>query len=398
MAFLLSKMSKLLLLLSIFASTLLYCSKTYANLQKEQDVLLDNVKVSLLTCSPGDELYTSYGHSAIRVSDKNLNIDVVFNYGTFDFGTPYFYLKFLNGTLDYMLSTSDYCRFLEVYRREGRGVAERELLLSSKEKAEIEALLIENRRPENRFYRYDFFFDNCATRIRDIVYKVKGVSPNAVTGDRESNVISFRDCLHSFVGPNEWSGFGIDLILGVRADRPTTQYDRAMLPDFLEDLFVDQHIVGDEKVILKAPKSENTDSKANILTPNLVSSLIFLLTLILCVVEWRRSVWFRWYDVVLSVVMSILSIIFAYLWLVSEIRITSYNYNLLWASVLYIPLVVAIIRKRKSLIKRLTVLNIVLLASYFIIALLSIQYASLSIVLIAVTMLLLNVKLLRRVK
>ncbi len=272
------------------------------------------------------------------------------------------------------------------------------MLLSSKEKAEIEALLIENRRPENRFYRYDFFFDNCATRIRDIVYKVKGVSPNAVTGDSESNVISFRDCLHSFVGPNEWSGFGIDLILGVRADRPTTQYDRAMLPDFLEDLLVDQHLVGDENVILNAPKSENTDSKANILTPNLVSSLFFLLTLILCVVEWRRSVWFRWYDVVLSVVMSILSIIFAYLWLVSEIRITSYNYNLLWASVLYIPLVVAIIRKRKSLIKRLTVLNIVLLASYFIIALLSIQYASLSIVLIAVTMLLLNVKLLRRVK
>ena len=394
---LLSKMGKILLFTLFFTITLHGYCKDFTYLQDDSASISDNVKISLLTCSPGDELYTSYGHSAIHIFDRNLNVDVVFNYGTFDFRTPYFYLKFLNGTLDYMLSASDYRRFLCTYEREQRGVVERELLLSSSEKIEIEKLLIENSRPENKFYRYDFFFDNCATRIRDLVYRVKGISGIPVPdGERDNQ--SFRDCIHSFVGPNEWSGFGIDLILGVRADIVTSQYERAMLPDYLEELLVEQHLVGDKKVVLNRQEKILTDSSDFNITPNLAASLFFLLTLSLGILEWRRGLWLRWYDITISLVMSILSIIFVYLWFVSEIKITSYNYNVLWASVLYIPMVVVIAKRGMPIIRKLAVLNTTLLGLYFLIAIFRIQYASLPIILIALTMLFWNVKLLYRVK
>ncbi len=391
-----SKMSKITLVILFFTTTLLSYGKNFTRLQDENDSLLSKVKISLLTCSPGDELYTSYGHSAIHVSDANLNIDVVFNYGTFDFGTPYFYLKFLNGTLDYMLSTSDYSRFLYTYRKEHRGVVEREMLLSSSEKIEIERLLIENCRPENKYYRYDFFFDNCATRIRDVVYKVKGLPVSTVSND--TSVLSFRDCLHSFVGPNEWSGFGIDLILGVRADIATTQYERAMLPDYLETLLTEQKLVGDKAIVLNREEMTEKESRISSFSPNLMACLFLILTLSLGIIEWRQGLWFKWYDIAISAVMSILSIIFAYLWFASEIRITSYNYNVLWASVLYIPMIFLIATRRISIIKRLAELNIILLVTYFIIVSLRIQYASLPIILIALTMLFWNVKLLHKAK
>lgn len=390
-------MRKILLFTLLFTLTLCGYSKDFTTLQISNNSLSNNVKISLLTCSPGDELYTSYGHSAIRILDKNLNVDVVFNYGTFDFRTPYFYLKFLNGTLDYMLAASDYRRFLSIYEREQRGVIEREFLLSSSEKLEIENLLIENSRPENKFYRYDFFFDNCATRIRDVVYRVKGISDIPVP-DGECDNLSFRDCLHSFVGPNEWSGFGIDLILGVRADIVTTQYERAMLPDYLEELLVEQHLVGDKNVVLDRSEKIQVESNGFIITPNIMACLFFLLTLSLSILEWRRGLWLRWYDITISIVMSILSIIFVYLWFVSEIKITSYNYNVLWASVLYIPMIVVIAKRGMSVIKRLAMLNTTLLVLYFLIAIFRIQYASLPIILIALTMLFWNVKLLYRVK
>ena len=132
---------------------------------KADNVNCNGIRVSLLTCSSGGELYTAYGHSAIRVTDANLGLDVVFNYGTFDFDTPFFYLNFLNGTLDYMLSTSNYDRFLHSYQRERRGVVENELILSNSQRELIERLLIENLSPENRFYRYDFTF-NLGKRFR----------------------------------------------------------------------------------------------------------------------------------------------------------------------------------------------------------------------------------------
>lgn len=383
-----SKLYKLVLVIYIFAVNLLICNLVKAdNINYTRDI-----KVSLLTCSSGDELYTAYGHSAIRIVDNDYGIDVVFNYGTFDFGTPYFYLKFLNGTLDYMLSSSDFPRFIHTYQREQRGVIEDELILSSETKLEIEHLLIENLRPENRFYRYDFFFDNCATRIRDIVFKACKLDASPYKIEKEDK--TFRSCLHEKVGPNEWSGFGIDLILGIRADKNVSVYDMAMLPDYLQDLISSAHLTGNSYVLLDKPKVDG--GHEDTISPFLSALIFFLLCVGLCAFELRTNRWLKALDVFVAIAISLVSILFWYLWIVSEIRITSYNLNVLWASLLYIPLVIAIARRKRKLAKYLIYCNISLIAIYIVIVLLGVQYASAPILLIVFALLTRNFVMLKK--
>lgn len=359
---------------------------------KADNVNCNGIRVSLLTCSSGGELYTAYGHSAIRVTDANLGLDVVFNYGTFDFDTPFFYLNFLNGTLDYMLSTSNYDRFLHSYQRERRGVVENELILSNSQRELIERLLIENLSPENRFYRYDFFFDNCATRIRDIVFKTTRIDKSPFC---KVDSVSFRDCLHEKVGPDEWSGFGIDLILGVRADAKTSLYDKAMLPDNLLLLMSEASLAKAPSVLLENCMAVD---KGGVFKPRIVFALLFILTVVLTVAEcvWRK--WFKYYDVALSVCLAILSVIFWYLWVISDIRITSYNLNVLWASLLYIPLAYAIVKSNKNLIKGLVYANLVFLVVFSGVVIAGVQYASISILLIVSSVAIRNIAILHRLQ
>src|SRR5690606_5550069 len=122
----------------------------------------------------GDDLYATFGHSAVRVTDSSAGIDYVFNYGTFDFDTPHFYWKFVRGKLMYSLSAMDFPTFMQAYREEGRSVTEQVLNLSCPEKEMIWQFLQQNYLPENRDYKYDFLYDNCSTRIRDIFDKIFG--------------------------------------------------------------------------------------------------------------------------------------------------------------------------------------------------------------------------------
>ena len=375
-------LSKFTLLFSILIVNLFSPS-----LCKSQNFTTDDVKISLLTCSSGSELYSAYGHSAVRLVDRRHGLDVVFNYGTFDFDTPFFYLKFLNGTLDYMLSTSDYSRFIRAYSREGRGVEESELILSMSQKEEMERLLIENARPENRFYRYDFFFDNCATRIRDIVFKVACVDADTTRADVED--MTYRDCIHERVGANEWSGFGIDIILGVRADERVSAYEKAFLPDYLNQLFRGASLTSSGRRILEKRIME---AKQSVLTPTVCAVLFLVAIIVISLLETLRRKWFRWFDITLAAVCSLLSVLLWYLWVVSEIRITSYNVNVLWASVLYIPLIFALSRRKFKMLKALSVINLLQLAVFFIVALSGVQYASAPIVLMAIALAIRNVK------
>ena len=127
----------------------------------------DSIRLSLLTCAPGEEIYSLFGHTAIRYEDPANGIDAVFNYGLFSFNTPNFILRFSLGETDYQLGATDYARFAAEYAFDGRSVWQQTLNLSKEEKAELIRLLQENYLPENRVYRYNFFYDNCATRPRD---------------------------------------------------------------------------------------------------------------------------------------------------------------------------------------------------------------------------------------
>jgi len=192
------------------------------------------LQISLLTCSPGAELYSVFGHNALRIVDSAAGTDIVYNYGTFDFNDPDFYTKFIRGKLLYFVSQVNYSDFLFEYQYFKRGVKEQVLNFSQLEKKKIQADLFQNVREENRYYKYDFLFDNCTTRLRDIIFqKNKYEAYQIPIFTRQGQ--TFRDHLHVYLdrAHMRWTAFGIDLLLGWGADIPMTQMQSMFLPDFL---------------------------------------------------------------------------------------------------------------------------------------------------------------------
>lgn len=131
--------------------------------------LSPEANISIITCGPGDQVYSHFGHSAIRVKDSSLGIDVVYNYGTFDFTTPNFTLKFARGKLNYTLARQNFRYFLLSYQEEKRWVKEQVLNIDLDEKQKLFSFLETNYLPQNRDYKYDFFYNNCATKIWDVL-------------------------------------------------------------------------------------------------------------------------------------------------------------------------------------------------------------------------------------
>jgi Domain of unknown function (DUF4105) len=187
-------------------------------------------KLSLVTCSPGDELYTAFGHSAIRILDPELGIDRLYNFGTFDMSVGNFYLRFARGDLLYQLSVDQGDADIEEHGALGQGVTEAQLNLTAEQKQSLFGALETNLAPENRYYRYDFLLDNCSTRVRDAFEKIIGtpVADQTVTG------VTFRQMLDPYLDRIPWIRFGIYLLLGAGVDRSVTPREACFLPANLE--------------------------------------------------------------------------------------------------------------------------------------------------------------------
>jgi hypothetical protein len=181
------------------------------------------LQISLLTCTPGEELYSTFGHSAFRVVDSSTSTDIVFNYGTFDFYDPDFYEKFIKGKLLYFVAIDSLQSFLLEYEYFKRGVTEQVLNLSCTEKQNMLAALYENAKEENKYYRYDFNYDNCTTRLRDILEKITGQKLQTKNILPHSNT-TFRNLIHFYLnrGGQQWSKLGIDILLGSPLDKKVT--------------------------------------------------------------------------------------------------------------------------------------------------------------------------------
>ena len=192
--------------------------------------LSKDATISILTCSPGNELYSLFGHTGIRVVDKANNMDIVFNYGTFDFATQGFYFKFARGLLPYQLSCSEFRRFLSSYIYDGRSVYSQTLNLDSIQKQYLMDLLVENYEPANREYLYNFLYDNCSTRVRDIIEKSTG---NQITWIAQPSTKSFWNLLDEYLGRSPWIQWGIHTILGSPATSTATIREQMFLPDYL---------------------------------------------------------------------------------------------------------------------------------------------------------------------
>jgi hypothetical protein len=218
---------------SLLATLFLFASAARAAEENQPSglpTLSPAAKLSLVTCSPGDELYTAFGHSAIRILDPELGFDRLYNFGTFDMTVDNFYLRFARGDLLYQLSVDQGDADIEEHGALGQGVTEAQLNLTPEQKQSLFGVLETNLAPANRYYRYDFLLDNCSTRVRDVFEKIIGtpVADRTVTG------MTFRQMLDPYLGRIPWIRFGIYLLLGAGVDRLVQPREACFLPANLE--------------------------------------------------------------------------------------------------------------------------------------------------------------------
>jgi hypothetical protein len=294
-------------------------------------------EISLLTCDPGKELYSSFGHSAIRVREfGSEGRDLVFNFGTFDFNTPNFYGKFATGKLNYMLSVTTYDQFIIEYDYYKRGVREQILALSAEQKDFLVQHLQAQYDPARRFYKYDFFFNNCATKIRDAFEIAIGrqLVWNESLATEEK---SFRQLIDEFVYPLPWADLGIDLALGSGIDRAATAYESQFLPEYMEKEFASATIEGDgptrplvkeSRIILEYPEQEEG---YGLLNPYLVFWVLAIAVSLITFFGHKKGRLFKGIDIGLFVLLGLLGALIVFLWFFTDHSATRSNWNILWA-------------------------------------------------------------------
>ena len=193
--------------------------------------LSEDARLSLVTCTPGAELYARYGHTALRLRDPVNDIDITFNYGIFDFNTDHFYWKFVRGETWYELGASPTYWFMREYEETNRPVYEQVLNLTPEQRDAVWQALADNYRPENRKYLYNFVFDNCATRPYLLIEEALG---EPLTSDYTGHTgDTYRSFIRHYTGALTWANAGINLLFGPRADKPMTSGQRLFLPEEL---------------------------------------------------------------------------------------------------------------------------------------------------------------------
>lgn len=276
--------------------------------------------VSLLTCSPGDEVYAYFGHTALRYCNPDKKIDLVFNYGVFDFSEPGFVAKFVSGKTDYMLGVIDYPYFIQEYAMRGSEVTEQVLALDSTQEERFFALLRENYRPSNRIYRYNYFYNNCTTKARDIIEAA--VAPDGeIKYATTEECPTFRDVVHRFTEVSPWYTFGIDLLLGYEADIRQDARTLQFIPSTLMGDFSKATINGTLPLVANESKliekiEDESDEKSPF-TPEVAFTLLLIATLLNIFIERRKKKIFWGIDALLLTTQGIAGMLITYMLLFS---------------------------------------------------------------------------------
>jgi hypothetical protein len=325
----------------------------------------EDIIVSLITCEPGDEIHTHFGHTAIRVIDPITMEDKVYNYGMFDYDAPGFTLKFMRGKLPYSLAVYRFSDFMREYLHYKRGVKEQKLNLTKEKKDQIVSFLNNNALPENREYKYDFFFDNCSTRIRDVFEKELAVDINNYTSKEN---VSYRDLLHQFLKGYAWTKFGIDLIIGCKADVQASPRDQMFLPEKFHDLYKDVQtpngiLLSKSENIIAYDKEKAERDIPIWFTPFVLNILLFI---ILCgFIYFQKEKYITVLSTTWYIVAFISSIIIVFLWFFTDHIATKVNWNILWLNPLYLFMFYKSNLNKKVLIVSLIVLSLLCLLNSF---------------------------------
>lgn len=321
--------------------------------------LTERAQISLITGEPGEELAAKFGHSAIRVYDPEIGLDLVYNYGTYDFNAPGFYQKFLMGKLNYSLSVYEFKRMAYAYKYYNQSLYEQVLNFNYDEKVAVYNIININYLPENRYYPYDFFFDNCSSRIRDVLENVLG--DKLYFDDQHiKKHKTFRQLLDEFLYSAKWGDFGIDLIIGRPADVSASTREYMFLPYKLFDAFEYAQIIrdnGKSPLVLTTNvinQSVNIPGKKAIqVSPLLLFWTLFLLVLALSLIFNRNKKVFKYIDTILFIVVGFAGLLISFLWFVTVHIPTKDNLNLLWAFPFHLILPYMILRNKKTQWKKI---------------------------------------------
>lgn len=295
--------------------------------------LTENSKISFLTCASGDELFSAFGHSAFRVQDTVLGIDVVYNYGTFDFNKPNFYLNFAKGKLIYSLSRRSFDRFLFEYELEKRWVKEQILDLTLAEKNKLLVFFEDNYLPENRDYQYDPLLNNCSSITGDILVQQFG-DAIVFDGSHLDKLYTFRELVRQNLDINSWSSFGIDLAFGAVVDRKATVQEHMFLPYYAMEQMRNttksgKPLLERERTILDY--SEHMRNGFFPMSPLFWFTLLFLFTGIVTYLDHKHKTRSRWLDFSLFLITGIIGTSILLLWFATDHTSTPKNFNFLWA-------------------------------------------------------------------
>lgn len=335
------------------------------DLKKEYLERFDSVEVSLLTCSPHEEIYSLYGHSALRWHDMRTGgNDIVFNWGIFNFDKPYFVLRFVFGLTDYELGVLPYQPFCDYYQKWGSSVTEQVINLTSEEKVRLHDALYENLKPENRIYRYNFFYDNCSTRPRDMIERcLKGSVEYA---QRQDYSPSFRQMVGISTRNHPWAKFGNDMLLGVKADMATDRKAQEFLP---ENLMYDFNYAtinnnDDRRPLIIARRMPVMPGVQVIeqdfpLSPTVCALLLLTITIFLTLLEWKIRKRLIAYDILLMLIQGLAGCVL-FVMLFSQHPTTSTNLQILLLNPLPLFFIPAVIRKKDKRWWKLQLIMIVL--------------------------------------
>jgi Domain of unknown function (DUF4105) len=298
-----------------------------------QQKLSPKATISVLTCGPGNVLYSAFGHSAFRIYDPLLGLDKVYNYGTFDFEAPNFYLNFAKGKLTYQLSTSSFSRFLRIYQYENRWVKTQELDLDIADVQAVFDFLENNAKPENKSYQYDFFYDNCSTKIEEVINTVLKEKVTFSNSHITTNK-THRDLIDDYTKNNKWGKFGIDLALGSVIDINATKNEYKFLPDYIYQafdnatIFSKKPLVRNTRTILKEKMNE---APFSLFQPLTISLLIALFIIVSTYKNYSLKKRTKWIDFILYLSTGFIGIAVLLLWFATTHTATYKNFNFLWA-------------------------------------------------------------------
>lgn len=319
----------------------LLCCSLFTPAQEKSSAL----RISLITCTPGAELYSVFGHNALRIVDSAAGTDIAYNFGTFNFNDPDFYTKFVRGKLQYFLSQENFNDFLYAYQYFQRGVSEQVLQLTEKEKKEIQQALFNNLSEENRYYKYDFFYDNCSTRLRDIIFKSKTKQSFDPPPFVEEG-LTFRDHLHTYLDKAEmkWTRLGIDIILGLEADKKMSISDAMFLPEFLAQgvnaTKVNQNKLSAESIVLipdLQPKPVKVPVWQSPFFVFMILAVIMILPLSAKFPAFGKVQLLT--EKVVFMVASLIGLLLVFMWIATDHQSTARNLNLVWSFPLHLLLI-----------------------------------------------------------